>query len=156
MKRARLSGPFFIYPFPDLTAGIGGFGALGAAGLGVGETGLGATLVEGLGVVDVFGLEIDGLEGFGSLGADSFEPPRLIAGLIDSVGLEIELSLLSALGLSTVVFGLPIVSGRFGGYLPSAKVCALLLRAGRSTLLRTVVVGAGIFGVGGTFGAIFR
>ena len=96
---------FLDYPFPDLIAGTDGFGVLGA-----GADGLGATGVEGLGETGVLGLEIDGLAGLGSLGSiGSFEPPRLIAGLVASVGLAIELSLLSELGLSTVVFGLPIV-----------------------------------------------
>lgn len=51
---------------------------------------------------------------------------------------------------------LPIVCGRSFGYFPSEKVCALLLSAGRSILLRTVVVGPGILGVGGTLGAMFK
>ena len=65
-------------------------------------------------------------------------------------------SLLSTVGLLGVLEGLPdMVSGLFG-YLPSEKECSLLFKAGRGTLFNTVVPGVGIFGVGGTLGAIFK
>ena len=66
--------------------------------------------------------------------------------------------MLSTVGLFGVPFGFPEIVSGFGllGYFPSAKVCSLVLSAGLGTLLRTVVPGVGIFGVGGTFGAIFK
>ena len=64
--------------------------------------------------------------------------------------------MLSTDGLLVVLEGFPeIVSGLFG-YLPSEKECSLLFKAGRGTLFKTVVPGTGTFGVGGTFGAIFK
>ena len=64
--------------------------------------------------------------------------------------------MLSTDGLFVVLEGFPeIVSGLFG-YFPSAKECSLLFKAGRGTLFKTVVPGTGTFGVGGTFGAIFK
>ena len=152
MKRARCAGPFFvfkcvylrIYPLPDLTEGILGFG-VGAAGLGAtGALGLGAAGALGLDTAGEVGLGLTDCVGLGETGS------------LGSEGFEIELSLSWELGFSTFVSGLSIVCGRLAGCLPSAKVCALLLSAGRSTLLRTVPVGLGTFGVGGTLGAILR
>jgi hypothetical protein len=65
-------------------------------------------------------------------------------------------SLLSTAGFSIVLEGFPeIVSGLFGNF-PSEKEWSLLFSAGLGTLLSTVVPGVGIFGVGGTFGPIFK
>jgi len=160
-EKGPLCGPFFfvfkcvylrIYPLPDLTAGILGLG-VGAAGLGAtGALGFGVTGALGLGAVGALGLDTAGEVGLGLTDCVGLGE----TGSLGSVGFEIELSLSWELGFSTFVLGLSIVCGRFAGCLPSAKVCALLLSAGRSTLLRTVPIGLGTFGVGGTLGAILR
>ncbi len=143
---------FRIYPLPDFTAGILGFG-VGAAGLGaIGALGFGAAGALGLGAAGALGLDTAGEVGFGLTDCVGLGE----TGSLGSAGFEIELSLSCELGFSTLVSGLSNVCGRLAGCLPSAKVWALLLSAGRSTLLRTVPVGFGIFGVGGTFGAILR
>ena len=138
-----------VYPLPDLTAGILGFG-VGAAGLGAtGVLGFGDTGALGLGAAGALGLDTVGLGLTDCVGLGE-------TGSLGSAGFEIELPLSCELGFSAFVSGLPIVCGRLAGCLPSAKVCALLLRAGRSTLLRTVPIGLGTLGVGGTLGAILR
>lgn len=136
---------------------------IGTEGLGVaGADGLGATGAEG-----VLGRVLIGAEGFGETGLLGFEKAGVVG--LDSTGANGSLaprsgpevvwfgSVPSLLGFSVLPCGLvSIVCGRSLGYLPSEKVCALLLSAGRSTLFSTVVVGAGTFGVGGTFGGMFK
>jgi hypothetical protein len=149
---------FRIYPLPDLTAGILGFG-VGATGFGTtGALGLGATGALGFGTTGALGLDTVGEVGFGLTDCVGLGETGSLGetGCLGSAGFEIELSLSCVLGFSTFVSGLSIVCGRFAGCLPSAKVWALLLSAGRSNLLRTAPIGLGTFGVGGTFGAILR
>ena len=111
---------------------------------------MGVTGVVGLGVIGVEGLGLTGTVGLGVENVFGFS-------ILCVFGLETLFSLLVDCGFSVFPSGFdPIVCGRSEGYLPSEKVCVLLLSAGLSTLLRTVVVGLGTFGVGGTFGAIFR
>ena len=118
-------------------------------GLGVGVLILGAA---GLGVAGLYGFELLGVEGLELI----VEPGFGVEDSLDWTGLATELVLSVELGFSLFEPGLFRVSGLLLGYFPSAKLCALLLRAGRSTLFKTVTVGFGIFGTGGKFGAIFR
>lgn len=133
------------------TDGLGVTGAVGLGADGAGVLGRGLIGAEGLGATGALGFEKAGVVGFDSTGAKGSLAPRS--------GPEVVWfgSVPPLLGFSVVLSGLVlIVCGRSFGYFPSEKVWALLLSAGRSTLFSTVVVGVGTFGVGGTFGGIFK
>ncbi len=133
------------------TDGLGVTGAVGLGAVGAGVLGRGLIGAEGLGATGALGFEKAGVVGLDSTGAKGSLAPRS--------GPEVVWfgSVPPLPGFSVVPSGLVlIVCGRSFGYLPSEKVCALLLSAGRSTLFSTVVVGVGTFGVGGTFGGIFK